>query len=46
MRWSILLGTAGGNGGNMEAFRDEMQCLAERRSHVEGRLDERGSAAG
>ena len=26
-------------------FRTEMQRLAERQSHVEGRLDERGSAA-
>ena len=29
----------------MDAFRQEMQRLAERQSHVEGRLDERGSAA-
>ena len=30
----------------MAAFRAEMRRLAERRSHVEGRFDERGSAAG
>ena len=30
----------------MAAFRAEMHRLAERRSHVEGRFDERGSAAG
>ena len=29
----------------MTTFRTEMQRLAERQSHVEGRLDERGSAA-
>ena len=29
----------------MDTFRTEMQRLAERRSHVEGRFDERGSAA-
>ena len=29
----------------MDTFRDEMRRLAERQSHVEGRLDERGSAA-
>ncbi len=29
----------------MADFRIEMQRLAERQSHVEGRLDERGSAA-
>ena len=29
----------------MEIFRAEMQRLAERQSHVEGRLEERGSAA-
>ena len=29
----------------MDAFRTEMQRLAERQSHVEGRFDERGSAA-
>ena len=29
----------------MAAHRTEMQRLAERQSHVEGRLDERGSAA-
>ena len=29
----------------MAAFRTEMRRLAERRSHVEGRFDERGSAA-
>ena len=29
----------------MEIFRAEMQRLAERPSHVEGRLEERGSAA-
>ena len=29
----------------MAAFRTEMQRLAERQSHVEGRLAERGSAA-
>ena len=29
----------------METFRAEMQRLAERQSHVEGRLEERGSAA-
>ena len=29
----------------MDSFRQEMQRLAERQSHVEGRLDERGSAA-
>lgn len=29
----------------MDTFRTEMQRLAERQSHVEGRLDERGSAA-
>lgn len=29
----------------MDAFRSEMQRLAERRSRVEGRLDERASAA-
>ena len=30
----------------MDAFRQETQRLAGRPSHVEGRLDERGSAAG
>ena len=30
----------------LAAFRAEMRRLAERRSHVEGRFDERGSAAG
>ena len=30
----------------MDTFRAEMQRLAERQSHVEGRFDERGSAAG
>ena len=30
----------------MDAFRAEMQRLAERRSHVEGRVDGRGAAAG
>ena len=30
----------------MAAFRTEMRRLAERRSNVEGRFDERGSAAG
>ena len=30
----------------METFRTEMQRLAERQSHVEGRFGERGSAAG
>ena len=30
----------------MDAFRTEMQRLAERQSHVEGRVDERGAAAG
>ncbi len=29
----------------MDTFRTEMQRLAERQSHVEGRLDERRSAA-
>ena len=29
----------------MDIFRAEMQRLAERQSHVEGRFDERGSAA-
>ncbi len=29
----------------MAAHRTEMQRLAERQSHVEGRLDERGSSA-
>ena len=29
----------------MATFRSEMQRLAERQSHVEGRLDERGAAA-
>ena len=29
----------------MDTFRTEMQRLAERQSHVEGRFDERGSAA-
>ena len=29
----------------MDTFRTEIQRLAERQSHVEGRLDERGSAA-
>ena len=29
----------------MDAFRTEMQRLAERRSHVEGRVAERGTAA-
>ena len=29
----------------MDTFRDEMRRLAERQSHVEGRFDERGSAA-
>ena len=29
----------------MAAFRTEMRRLAERQSHVEGRLDERGSSA-
>ena len=29
----------------MDTFRTEMQRLAERQSHVEGRIDERGSAA-
>ena len=29
----------------MDAFQTEMQRLAERQSHVEGRFDERGSAA-
>ncbi len=29
----------------MDTFRTEMHRLAERRSHVEGRFDERGSAA-
>ena len=29
----------------MDAFRAEMQRLAERQSHVEGRVDERGAAA-
>ena len=29
----------------MDTFRTEMQRLAERQSHVEGRLDERGGAA-
>ena len=29
----------------MAAFRTEMHRLAERQSHVEGRLDERGSSA-
>ena len=29
----------------MDAFRAEMQRLAERQSHVEGRIDERGGAA-
>ena len=28
----------------MDAFRSEMQRLAERQSHLEGRLDERGTA--
>ena len=28
-----------------DAFRADMRGLAERQSHVEGRLDERGSAA-
>lgn len=31
--------------GAMDTFRAEMQRLAERQSHVEGRLDERGSTA-
>ena len=31
--------------GAMSAFRAEMRRLAERQSHVEGRLDERGAAA-
>ena len=30
----------------MDTFRAEMHRLAERQSHVEGRFDERGSAAG
>ena len=30
----------------MDTFRAEMRRLAERRSHVEGRFDEHGSAAG
>ena len=30
----------------MDAFRTEMQRLAERQSHVEGRVDGRGAAAG
>ena len=30
----------------MDAFRAEMQRLAERQSHVEGRVAERGAAAG
>ena len=30
----------------MAAFRTEMQRLAERQSHVEGRVDGRGAAAG
>ena len=30
----------------MDAFRTEMQRLAERQSHVEGRVAERGAAAG
>ena len=29
----------------MDTFRTEMRRLAERQSHVEGRFDERGSAA-
>ena len=29
----------------MDTFRAEMRRLAERQSHVEGRFDERGSAA-
>ena len=29
----------------MDTFRTEMQRLAERQSHVEGRFDERGCAA-
>ena len=29
----------------MDAFRTEMQRLAERQSHVEGRVDGRGAAA-
>ena len=29
----------------MDTFRTEMLRLAERQSHVEGRIDERGSAA-
>ena len=29
----------------MDSFRTEMQRLAERQSHVEGRVDERGAAA-
>ena len=29
----------------MDAFRIEMRHLAERQSHVEGRVDERGAAA-
>ena len=29
----------------MDAFRTEMQRLAERQSHVEGRVDERGAGA-
>ena len=29
----------------MDTFRTEMQRLAERQSHVEGRVDERGAAA-
>lgn len=30
----------------MTVFRTEMHRIAERQSHVEGRLDERGSGAG